>query len=277
VIERDLGGLSDRAVLVIGGGETARLALADLTGRRLRALFVANRTPETAATLAQTHGGETVAMQDIPAILPYLDAVITATGSRRPILSSHDFRAVGRRDRPMCVVDLAVPRDVDPAVAGLPSVALHDLDTLLPSRAARQEEDVARMEGIVAAEVQAFAAWSLTRRVAPVIAGLRRHVEAVKDTELERIRPQLETMTERQRESVEALTGRLIDKMFHHLVVRLRLAAQTDPKLVEAAEFFFLHGEGGLFPDLAERESAGSLSEEAGSPVDALTPSEIER
>jgi glutamyl-tRNA reductase len=89
--------------------------------------------------------------------------------------------------------------------------------------------------------------------VAPVIASLRRHVEAVSEAEMQRIAPQLRDLTERERAAVDSLSHRLIDKMFHHLVLRLRLAAQTDPKLVEAAEFFFLHGEGGLFEDEAER------------------------
>ena len=93
-------------------------------------------------------------------------------------------------------------------------------------------------------------------RAAPVIANLRSHVEAVSRQELKRVAPQLANLTERERAAVESLTQRLIDKMFHHLVVRLRLAAQTDPKLVEAAEFFFLHGEGGLF------EHAGARQEE---------------
>ena len=91
-----------------------------------------------------------------------------------------------------------------------------------------------------------------------MFASLRSHVEAVSELELQRVAPQLAGLTDRERAAVESLTGRLIDKMFHHLVLRLRLAAQTDPKLVEAAEFFFLHGEGGLFEHAAKKHEAVS-------------------
>jgi glutamyl-tRNA reductase len=156
------------------------------------------------------------------------------------------------------IYDLAIPRDVDPAAADLSYVALHDLDALLPgSVSERWEADIRSMEAVIAAEVQEFTAWALTRRVAPVIANLRSHVEAVQAQELRRIAPQLKDLTPRERAAVEGLTNRLVDKMFHHLVLRLRLAAQTDAKLVEAAEFFFLHGDGGLFSHAAEELTAG--------------------
>jgi glutamyl-tRNA reductase len=116
------------------------------------------------------------------------------------------------------------------------------------------EEDVRQMESVIAAEIREFMAWYLTRRVVPVIANLRSHVEAVSQQELKRVAPQLKDLTERERAAVDSLTQRLIDKMFHHLVTRLRLAAQSDPKLVDAAEFFFLHGEGGLFEHAQQLE-----------------------
>jgi glutamyl-tRNA reductase len=130
---------------------------------------------------------------------------------------------------------------------------LRDLDSLLPGGAEGQwQDDIQAAEAIIAAEVQDFTAWILTRRVVPVIAGLRAHVEAVSEAEKRRVAARLAGLTDEERDAVESLTQRLIDKMFHHLVTRLRLAAQTDPKLVEAAEFFFLHGEGGLFESLAD-------------------------
>jgi glutamyl-tRNA reductase len=128
---------------------------------------------------------------------------------------------------------------------------------LLPESAAAQwQEDIRVMESVIAGEVHEFMAWALTRRVVPVIASLRTHVEAVSQQELKRVAPQLAGLTERERAAVESLTGRLIDKMFHHLVTRLRLAAQTDPALVDAAEFFFLHGDGGLFSHAADMEES---------------------
>jgi glutamyl-tRNA reductase len=133
---------------------------------------------------------------------------------------------------------------------------------LLPSSLLSEwDDDIRVIEGVIAAEIQEFMAWYLTRRVVPVISNLRSHVEAVAEIELKRVAPQLQDLTDRERAAVESLTGRLIDKMFHHLVMRLRLAAQTDPTLVEAAEFFFLHGEGGLFPHALE-QTAGETTDE---------------
>jgi glutamyl-tRNA reductase len=139
-------------------------------------------------------------------------------------------------------------------------VTLHDLDDLLPTTVGETwNEDVRLIESVIAAEVQEFTAWYHTRRVAPVIASLRSHVEAVQRQELKRIAPQIKDLTDRERAAVESMGQRLVDKMFHHLVLRLRLAAQTDPALVDAAEFFFLHGEGGLFEHAAEAERAEEI------------------
>lgn len=248
--EAELGGLAGREVLVIGGGEISRLVCEELR-RRGASLYVANRTADVAVDLAYRFGGRPATLGDIPRLLPRVDLVVSATSAPQHMVTVED---VPLRKTPLLIFDLAIPRDVEPAVGGLPGVNLHDLDTLLPVEARGWEADIARMEGIIAAEVKEFSSWVLTRRVVPVIANLRSHVEAVSRQELKRVAPQLTDLTERERAAVESLTDRLIDKMFHHLVMRLRLAAQTDPALVDAAEFFFLHGEGGLFEHAAEAD-----------------------
>lgn len=264
-IEGALGGLEGKAVLLIGGGATSRLVAEELRGRKLRALYIANRTAAVAADLAKQFGGRAATLGDIPRLIPHVDAIISATGARHAVLTAEDVpqgTLEGRRS-PLHVADLAVPRDVDPALAGMEGIVLHDLESLVPGEAeAIWDQDVEAMEGVIAAEVQDFMAWYLTRRAVPVIANLRSHVEAVQRQELKRVSGQLRNLSEQERAAVEALTQRLIDKMFHHLVVRLRLAAQIDPRLVEAAEFFFLHGEGGLFAHAAETEA--KLPQESG-------------
>lgn len=243
-----LGGLQGRKVLVVGGGEIARRVAEELKHHQAT-LWIANRTPSVAVDLASRVGGRPAALSDIPRLLPHVDLVLTATAARHYIFAVEDIPA---RDDVLHIFDLAIPRDVDPAVAALSGVALHDLDSLLPPEVTEQwETDIRGMEAIIAAEVQEFMSWTLTRRVVPIIANLRSHVEAVSRQELKRVAPQLSDLTERERAAVESLTQRLIDKMFHHLVTRLRLAAQTDSDLVDAAAFFFLHGEGGLFEHAA--------------------------
>jgi glutamyl-tRNA reductase len=250
IAEREMGALESRRVLLVGGGEVIRLAARELGRTGVGSLTVANRTLSVAREIAEEFGGTPVRIDEIPATVSRIDIVIAATAASEYVLGTGDVPAL---DHPLLILDLAIPRDVDPVVGDLPNVRLHDLDSLLPGGTEAQwRDDVAAMEAVIAAEVKDFSSWILTRRVVPVIASLRAHVEEVSEVEMRRVASRLEGLTDREREAVESLTQRLIDKMFHHLVTRLRLAAQTDPRLVEAAEFFFLHGEGGLFEHAAE-------------------------
>lgn len=250
--DEDLGGLAGRRILLIGGGEVIRLAAREIHRRAPAQLHIANRTLSVADEIAAEFGGTPVYMSDVGALLASVDLVISATASPEPVLGAGDVPPL---TNPLLMIDLAIPRDIDPSIRSLPTVRLWDLDSLLPGGTEGQwREDVGAMEAVIAAELQDFRSWVLTRRVVPVIASLRAHVEAVSEAEMRRVASQLSGLTDREMEAVESLTQRLIDKMFHHLVTRLRLAAQTDPQLVEAAEFFFLHGEGGLFEHAADEQ-----------------------
>lgn len=251
--ERALGGLSGRSALVVGGGSIARVAAKELGSRNLANLWIANRTAAVARELASETGGIAAQLDDIREIVPRVDVVVSATGASTYVITPDHL--ADRTGVPLLVFDLALPRDVDPAVGELPGVDLTDLDALVPDEPAeRWAGDIRAMEAAIAAELHQFKAWTLTRRAAPVIAALRRHVEAVSAQELDRVAPRLTGLSESEWDAVTTLTNRLIDKMFHHLVLRLRLAAQTDASLIEAAEFLFLHGEGGLFEDASRRE-----------------------
>jgi glutamyl-tRNA reductase len=265
--EAALDGLAGRTALLVGGGEISRLVGAELRSRAIGTLYIANRTESVAVELAARYGGRAVRMEDISRLVAGIDLIISATSAPRYVLSGDDLPVDGRA-APLHIFDLAIPRDVDPAVGALPNVVLHDLDDLLPLGLQEHwRNDIRAMEAIIAAEVKEFTVWYLTRRAAPVIASLRAHVEAVSRQELRRVGPQLANLTDRERAAVESLTQRLIDKMFHHLVVRLRLAAQTDATLVDAAEFFFLHGEGGLFEHAAGQTGHdGEQASETASP-----------
>lgn len=251
--ERALGGLSGRSALVVGGGSIARVAAKEFGSRGLANLWIANRTAAVARRLAEETGGVAARLDDIAQIVPRVDVVVSATGASSYVITPDQL--ADRAEAPLLVFDLALPRDVDPAVGRLPAVDLTDLDALVPDEPAeRWAGDIRTMEATIAAELHEFKAWTLTRRAAPVIAALRRHVEAVSAGELDRVAPRLAGLSESEWDAVTTLTNRLIDKMFHHLVLRLRLAAQTDASLIEAAEFLFLHGEGGLFEDASRGE-----------------------
>ncbi|HLJ66928.1 MAG TPA: glutamyl-tRNA reductase [Chloroflexota bacterium] len=269
---QDLGTLQDRAVLVIGGGEIGRLVVEELRARAAGTLFIINRTDSVAVDLARRYAGTPVRLADLPRALEQVELVISVTSAPHYLITPEAVPAA--RDRTLHIFDLAIPRDVDPAVGEMEGVVLRDLDTLLPSGLVDHwSEDIRAMESVIAAEIQEFTAWYLTRRVAPVIANLRSHVEAVLAQEQKRVAPRLADLTDRERDAVESLTQRLVDKMFHHLVTRLRLAAQTDPKLVDAAEFFFLHGDGGLFDHAAQLYSeTGAVEAGAAAPEPPKPP-----
>jgi len=249
----ELGTLEASSALVVGGGEICRLIARELRAHGISRLWIANRTLSVANDIAGSVGGTAIPLDAISGVIPHVNLVFSATSAPGHVVSASDLSGISD-DHTLHIFDLAIPRDVDPLIGEHQSVHLRDLDSLLPQDMdALWADDIRVMEAVIAAELHDFQVWELTRRVAPVIASLRRHVEGVSRAELKRVEPQLADLDERERRAVESLTNRLIDKMFHHLVLRLRLAAQTDPSLVEAAEFFFLHGEGGLFEDEARR------------------------
>ncbi|HZS93799.1 MAG TPA: glutamyl-tRNA reductase [Chloroflexota bacterium] len=245
----ELGLLQGRPVLVVGGGKVSRHILARLADSHAGPIWIANRTIATAQELAAEYRVRAASLDDIPRLLAHVDIVFSATAAPGYVIRAGDIPA----HRSLLLYDLAVPRDIDPTITG-PDVTIRDLESLRPDGAHRWDADIRHIENVIEAEMTGFVQWYLVRRVVPVIVSLREHVDAVQQAELKRVAPRLADLTESERQAVESLTTRLIDKMFHHLVTRLRLAAQTDPRLVEAAEFFFLHGEGGLFEHAAETE-----------------------
>jgi glutamyl-tRNA reductase len=233
--------VGESAILVIGAGQIAKLVVQEV--REARRLVISNRTMATAQVIAQELAAETLPLSEAIAQLHTFDVVFCATSAIRPVLQIQHIASAA----PLIVFDLAVPRNVEAGVEHVPGVTLYDVDAISPSTA-QWDDDVQRMESVIEGEVHDFMSHHLTRRVAPIIASLRDHVDYVRAQEMARIATHLNGMEASQRAAVESLTQRLIDKMFHHLVIRLKLAALTNPTLVEAAEFFFAHGEDTLFP-----------------------------
>jgi glutamyl-tRNA reductase len=182
-------------------------------------------------------------LSDVVKRLEEFDIVCCATRAGEPVIRIEHI-PLGHKT---LIFDLGVPRNVDPAVDDLPGVTLFDVDAVTSSAAAIPDE--ALVANGIEAEVRDFAGRLTIRQVGPIIAGLRAHVDSVRIQEVERIQPLLSELPDRQREAVESMVQRMIDRMFHHLVVRLKLASLTDEDLIRAAEFFFAHGDESLFPE----------------------------
>jgi len=249
VAERIFGDLRDRAVLVIGTGEAGELVLQALLRHGAGRIVVVSRTFERASTVAHRYRGRAVAYQDLPNTFGEVDIVITSTAAPHPVLTLDLLKeASERRDRPLLLIDIAVPRDVDPRARELPNVHLYDLEDLqgiVHERVRDGLEDIPKAEGIIAEEVEKFGRWLRTRQVAPTIAELYARAEAIRAAELQKAIRRLGHITERDREVLEAMTSALVKKLLHVPVVSLkRQAARGEGiSLQVARELFGLDGQ----------------------------------
>jgi glutamyl-tRNA reductase len=200
--------------------------------------MLANRTLPAAGELAEAVGGEAIALADIAAALPDVDLVISATAAPHIVLTAQAVAAaVAERSTPLLVIDLAVPPDVDESVAAIPGVTLRTLDSLRVSAeldgadalaGGERETELARVEAIADEGVHEYSRTRALRLAVPGIAALRRHVDASERAELDRALTQLAHLSATDRAVVERFGQRLVDKMFHHLVSRIRSLAEYD-------------------------------------------------
>lgn len=254
--------MENASVLVLGTGRIARLLLSEF--QDASRVVVAGRTEATATALAARVGVEHMGIATAIASIAAFDVVCCATRSRKPLLSKADIAGSGR----LVIFDVSIPRNVEPQAGDIPGVTLYDVDAVIPAGATRLSASSERVSSIVEAEVHDFSGHASIREIGPIISALRQHVDRVREQELERVRTSLQKLDAPQLSAVETMTQRLIDRMFHHLVIRLRLAALTDPDLIRAADFFFAHGDDSLFPGATTptSERARDSAPLAGSP-----------
>lgn len=225
-----LGALQDKSVLVVGAGDMGEGMTAALAQAGVAEVRVANRTRARAQALADRVGGRAVSLVELPTHLAHADLVLTSTGSQLPMIGPADIdRAMaGRTDRPLLIVDIAVPRDVDAAVAGIDGVTLLDMDDLrafAQQGIAERQREVARVEVILDDELQSYLVETSAREVAPMVVALRGRAEAIRVTELGRFRSRFTTLEPAELEAVEAFTKSLVAKLLHEPTVVLKDAA----------------------------------------------------
>jgi glutamyl-tRNA reductase len=219
-------------VLVIGAGEAGRLAAESLAERGVGTLLVTNRTHERAEALAAALGGEAVDFTQLPDTLPRVDVVLAASGAESALLSRADVEAaVARREgEPLVILDIAMPRDVDPAVRALPGVRYLDLDDLQAiaarTRGAREAE-VTAVRAIVDAEAARFVEWWEQLQVAPTIAALTDRAEGLRRREVERAARRMGASPE-QREQLDAMARALTARLLHDPIAALRERGDRD-------------------------------------------------
>jgi glutamyl-tRNA reductase len=222
-----LGGLERRHVVVIGAGETSELTARALADRGADTIFVANRHADRALSLAQRFGGEVVGLERLPEQLEQADIVLASTASPHTIVGREELEQVmtARERRPLLLIDIAVPRDIDPECAELEGVTLYDIDDLQASverNIVGRAEEAVRAEGIVEEEIRRFARWLGQLDALPMVSALReRGNELVEQVLLENA-GRWETASQRDLVRVEAIARAVMSRLLHEPTIRLR-------------------------------------------------------
>ncbi|MCB1746559.1 MAG: glutamyl-tRNA reductase [Gammaproteobacteria bacterium] len=238
------GDLSRRRALLVGAGETIALVANHLKGAGIGRLVIANRSHENAVALAERHGGEAIALTSLPERLPQVDIVVASTASRLPIITRGivEVALERRRFEPMFFVDLAVPRDIEPAVGDIDDAYLYtvdDLESVVSANLRVRHEAAAQAEEMVHLQVQDYMDWLQVQSSGATIASFRARGEGIRDELLERAHARLERGDD-ARAVLDQLANTLTNKLMHHPTASLRQASGREDFLRVARELLGL-------------------------------------
>src|SRR5881396_1422126 len=226
------GLLAGRTALILGAGDIAELAASCLASEGVRVTLVANRTYERAQAIAEQLGGAALTLDEAWDHFASADIVLSSTAAPHAVVTWERVApAIGRRrGRPLCILDLAVPRDVEPAVGQLENVFLYDIDDLqavAAHAAAERHQEVPAAERIVSDEVERFWAWYGGLAAVPVLKEFRGRLDDMRAAELERALKRLAHLSPEDRAQVEQFSHALLNKFLHHPTIALKQAAQA--------------------------------------------------
>ncbi len=238
--------LKGRTVLVLGAGKMAELTITHLTCSGASEVLVANRTAEKAASLAAQCGGRAIGFDDLRPALDTADIVIASTGSQEPIITRAMLAGAisARRGRPIFVIDIAVPRDVEASAAQIDNVFLYNIDDLqaIVDRQARSRKaEIESAEAIIKQEVQRFIERFRTLDAVPVITAIRDKFEQIRRTEIEKLKGKMGGLSREQLDAIDAATRSIVNKICHHPMIRIKdYAASAEPpvSLEQVCELF---------------------------------------
>ena len=262
------GSLHNRTVLLVGAGKIGELAARSLMQQGAGKLFVVNRTYERAVPLAQRFGAEAIPFEQLHTVAAKADVVISSTGADKPIFAAHHGQAYAqqRKQRPMFFIDIAVPRDVDPAmnhVEGIFVYTIDDLQSVAAAHATERQKEAQAAEAIIRREVQRYQDHRSTLDAVPAIVSLQKKLESMRKMELHRSNSRLASLTEEQRQAVESLTRALINKVQHAPIQAIKRAAREgDRETLAALRALF---------NESETQNAADAEAEADSNGDATT------
>ena len=247
--EQVFGDLAGRSILVVGAGKISGQAARNLVSRDAEVAFVANRSVERGEELASSFDAEAVPLERIGEELVKADVVVSSTSAPGYVLDAATVAEAmrERRGRQLLLIDLAVPRDLDPAIHDLDGCYLYDIDDLesiVAETLVGRRREAERAETMVAAEAQKFHEWHASLDVVPAIASLRARAEEIRAAELRKADALLERLDDSQRRAVEAITAQIVNKLLHLPTVRMKEAAAAADGVVYAEAVRHLFGLG---------------------------------
>jgi glutamyl-tRNA reductase len=228
------GSLASRTVLIVGAGKMSELAAKHLVRSGASRILVTNRTPGRAREMAELFQGTAVEYERFTGVLPEVDIVIASSGAPHYILRKEDMQRViaARRNRPMFLIDIAVPRNIEPSVNEIDNVFLYDIDDLqevVNANLRERGKEAAHAERIVAEEVERMVARLKVQEIAPTIVNLQARLEEIRAAEIEKMRRKLGPLTPQAEEAIESMTRAMINKIAHGPIAELRnQAGQPD-------------------------------------------------
>ncbi len=231
------GELEGKAVLLLGAGEMAELAVEHLANNRAQPIFVANRTFERGLELAERFRGTAIRFEEVRDYLKQVDIVISSTGAPGYILVPDDFKGLmrARRNRPLFFIDIAVPRDIDPEINRINNVYVYDIDDLksaIQENIEERKQEALRGERIVDAAVIQFRRWFQSLDVVPTIVDLRNKMEGIRQKEMKKTFSALNSASEEDRAAIDRLTAALVKKILHDPTVFLKEGGDKNEKAV---------------------------------------------
>jgi glutamyl-tRNA reductase len=246
-----LGALQDRVVGIVGTGETSELAARALADSGGRTVFVASRRRDRAIALAKRYGGSSASFDELPEVLGRADIVVTATASPHLLLEASELAEVmdGRPSRPLLLIDLAVPRDIDAVCSEIDGVSLYDIDDLQAvisrNRRVRQAE-ARKAESIIEEEIQQFATWLGSLEVLPTLTALRAHATEIAQQVVQENAGKWEQASERDLERVDAIARAIVNRLLHRPTARIREMRddRVHARMALIRDLFGLEGDG---------------------------------
>jgi glutamyl-tRNA reductase len=273
-----LGTLADRHVIILGAGETSELTAQALAHQGAGTVFVANRHADRARSLAERFGGEVMSLDCLPEQLAHADIVVSSTSSPHNIVGADELDLVmeRRRERPLLLIDIAVPRDIDPRCGELEGVTLYDIDDLqevLGRNLSSRADEVPQAEAIIEQEIRRFARWLGEVDTLPTVAALREHANALVEQVLAENSERWESASSRDRARTEAIARAVANRLLHEPTIRLRglSGARRHATLELVRELFGLHD-----PTESEQRADEALAGRGGNELPSAAPNDEE-